>query len=125
MGTGYKGNSPSYRSIGENVAVLKSSYSFSNGYFGTKGQGGTHTRNISSADPVKTAKNFYALASYGGVESSMKNGNGYTSKMADGTVISYRKVSTSDGTSVVEINIRKSTDSGGVKYQKIHFVKED
>ncbi|MBR0278226.1 MAG: hypothetical protein IJQ50_07195 [Clostridia bacterium] len=124
MGT-YKGGSTRYRSISDNVAALKTSYSYSNGYFGIKGQGGTHTRNITSSDPVKTAKSFYDTASYGGIESHMKNGKGYTTNMADGTVISYRKTSTSDGTSVVEINIRKSANTGELKYQKIHFVKED
>lgn len=36
-----------------------------------------------------------------------------------------REISTSDGTSVVEINIRQSSNSAGVKFQKIHFVKGD
>jgi hypothetical protein len=45
--------------------------------------------------------------------------------MADGTIISYRQVSKSDGTSVVEINIRYSTNAGGLKYQKIHFTEGD
>lgn len=42
--------------------------------------------------------------------------------MEDGTVFTMREVSTSDGSPAVTINIRKSTDSGGVKEQKIHFV---
>lgn len=46
-------------------------------------------------------------------------------KLADGTIISYRQVSKSDGTSVVEINIRYSTNAGGLKYQKIHFTEGD
>lgn len=45
--------------------------------------------------------------------------------MSDGSRISFRKKSTSDGTPVVEINITKSTHTGGVKYQKIYFIKED
>ena len=40
------------------------------------------------------------------------------------TIVSYRKVSSSDGTPAVDINIKKSKESGGVKQQKIHFVKE-
>ena len=40
-------------------------------------------------------------------------------------IISYRQVSKSDGTSVVEINIRYSTNAGGLKYQKIHFTEGD
>lgn len=30
-----------------------------------------------------------------------------------------------NGTPVVDINIRKSKESGGVKQQKIHFIKEE
>lgn len=45
--------------------------------------------------------------------------------MRDGTIISYRKVSTSDGTSVVEINLKQSDGIiGEIKSQKIHFVEE-
>ena len=40
------------------------------------------------------------------------------------TIVSYRKVSSSDVTSAVDINIKKSKESGGVKQQKINFVKE-
>ena len=54
----------------------------------------------------------------------MSNGKGTIAKLADGTIVSYRKVSSSDVTSAVDINIKKSKESGGVKQQKIHFVKE-
>ena len=45
--------------------------------------------------------------------------------MKDGTIVSYREVSSSDGSPAVEINIRKSDEHGDIKYQKIHFVKGD
>ena len=45
--------------------------------------------------------------------------------MADGTVITMRTTSHSDGTPVVEINIAKSKHSGGIKQQKIHFILEE
>jgi hypothetical protein len=41
----------------------------------------------------------------------------------DGTILSYREVSTSDGTPAVEINIRGSSAHGEIKYQKIHFIE--
>ena len=44
--------------------------------------------------------------------------------MADGSIITWREKSHSDGTSVVEINISGSSHTGGIKKQKIHFVKE-
>lgn len=36
-----------------------------------------------------------------------------------------REVSSSDGSPAVEINIRKSGEHGEIKYQKIHFVKDN
>ena len=43
--------------------------------------------------------------------------------MADGTIVTWREVSHSDGSSAVDINIKYSNNSGGLKRQKIHFVK--
>lgn len=123
MGTGFKDDTSTQHSISDNISSLKSNYSYSNGYFGIQGQGRSHTRNIISANPVETAKSFYKVASNGGIETS--RGNLKYSKMADGTIISYRQVSKSDGTSVVEINIRYSSNSCGIKYQKIHFIEGD
>ena len=54
----------------------------------------------------------------------MSNGKGTIAKLADGTIVSYRKVSSSDGTPAVDINIKKSKETGGVKQQKMYFVKE-
>lgn len=53
----------------------------------------------------------------------MTNGKGVYCKMRDGTIISYREISSSDGSPAVEINIKQSTDHADIKYQKIHFVK--
>ncbi len=123
MGHGYKGDTGHHHSITENLPSLTSSYAYNNGYFGDRGQGRDFVRNISSEDPVRTAQDFYDNASHGGIERQMENGNGLYTKMKDGTILSYREVSSSDGSPAVEINIKKSTDSGGIKYQKIHFVK--
>lgn len=119
----YKGGTTKYHSISDNIGSLKSNYKYSKGYFGDKGQGREFTRNISSSNPVKMAKEFYDAASKGGIETTY--GKGKYTKLSDGTIMSYREISTSDGTSVVEINIRQSSNSAGVKFQKIHFVKGD
>lgn len=123
MGHGYKGDTGHHRSIMENLESLTSSYKYNDGYFGDKGQGRSFVRNISSNDPVATAKDFYDKAAYGGIEKEMDNGKGYYSKMRDGSILSFREVSSSDGTPAVEINIKQSTSHGDIKYQKIHFVK--
>ncbi|MCR5836926.1 MAG: hypothetical protein K6G88_10515 [Lachnospiraceae bacterium] len=123
MGHGYKGGAGHHHSITENLPTLTSEYDYKNGYFGEKGQGRSSVRNISSDDPMKTAKDFYDKASHGGIEHQMDNGKGVYTKMQDGTIISYREVSSSDGSSVVEININYSDNHGDIKTQKIHFVK--
>lgn len=124
MGTSYKGNSKYYRSIGQNVMVVKNTYGFEKGYFGENSvHGSDRTRNVFSPDNMKTANDFYDKIAFGGKE-QVVNDNMRITRMADGTVITVRKVSHSDGTPVVDINIRKSTHTGGVKDQKIHFVLE-
>lgn len=88
----------------------------------TKLEGRDFVRNIQSEDPLATAKDFYNTAAHGGIERTMENGRGMYTKMQDGTILSFREKSASDGTPVVEINIKKSNANGGVKYQKIHFI---
>ncbi len=126
MGTGYKGNSKIYRSIGQNIILAASKYHYCNGYFGVKSPSTGHrTRNIISNNPIDTAKDFYDKIAFGGKETVLKNGNLNITYMADGTVVTMRIASHSDGTPAVEINIIDSTHTGGVKEQKIHFISEE
>ena len=123
MGTGFKGNSLYFRSVGQNVLPTSSKYKFKNGYFGDNSpHGNRSTRNITAADNLAAATDFYNTLAYGGVEQKIGE-NMRITRMADGTIITMRKVSSSDGTPVVDINIERSTHTGGVKKQKIHFVK--
>lgn len=111
MGTTYKGNSKYFRSIGQNVLLASSSYVFHKGYFGENSiHGGDRTRNIFSENNMHTANDFYNKIALGGIEQEV-NDNMKITRMADGTP-------------VVDINIRRSTHTGGVKDQKIHFVLE-
>ena len=107
----FKGGATHFHSIGQNIMVASKSYKYQNGRFGVSSPStGNYTRNISSSNPLYTAKDFYDKIAKGGV--------------ADGSSVAYRVVSSSDGTPVVEISIRKSKNSSGVKAQKIHFIKE-
>lgn len=125
MGTCYKGSSQYYRSVGQNILIASNTYNYQNGYFGENSMHGSKsTRNIKSSDNMNTAKDFYNKLAFGGMEKHV-NDNMRITRMADGTVITMRKVSHSDGTPVVDINIKPSSHTGGVKGQKIHFVLEE
>ncbi len=125
MGTGFKGNSKYYRSIGQNVMVTSSKYRYVNGRFGESSpHGDQSTRHIVSSDNLATAKDFYDKIAYGGIEQKFGS-NMRITRMADGTIITMRVVSHTDGTPVVDINIIDSTNPGGVKKQRIHFVQGD
>ena len=123
MGHGYKEDIGHYHSISENLPELISKYKYSNGYFGDSGKGRSCVRNIVSEDPIATSKDFYDKATRGGIEKEMSNGKGYYRKMKDGSILSYREKSSTDGSPVVEINIKSSNEHGDIKYQKIHFVR--
>lgn len=126
MGAGYKGNVRHYHSVGENLSKIKSCFLYNNGFFGISGDGGKdYSRHIVSENPLATAYKFYNLLSEGGIESKMRNDKGIFTKMKDGTVISYREYSSSDGSPVVDINIKNSSNSSGIRKQKIHFIKEE
>lgn len=124
MGTGYKGDSKYYRSIGQNILIASNTYDYADGFFGENSRhGANRTRNIFASDNLAAAKHFYDTIAFGGIE-QVVNDNLSITRMADGTVITFRIRSHSDGTPVVDINIKSSTHTGGVKGQKIHFVSE-
>lgn len=60
-----------------------------------------------------------------GIEKNLDNGKAKITYMADGSIITFRPITKSDNYPAVNINISRSTDSDGIKTQKIHFGKED
>lgn len=129
MGTAYKGNTPHYHSVEENLDAVQEKYANKNGLFGVAGQSKSGSiRNILSDNPQATAKDFYDSIARGGIEEPLlyKDGTvkGYKTKMADGTTINWRKVSSSrDGSPAVDIDVQYSDSHGNLVTQKIHFVK--
>lgn len=124
MGHGYKGGVETFHSIGDNLEDLKGSFSYKSGLFGTMGNSSNNrVRNIESDFPLKTARGFYTKAACGGIEETLGSGKWKTS-MEDGTVFTMREVSgSSDRSPAVDINIQYSSNSSGVKQQKIHFIQ--
>ena len=124
MGVSYKGGTPSYHRINDNISNLKNSFKFNNGYFGNKGSS-NRVRVIYGSNPKSIGKEFYDKIAFGGIEKDLSNGKGKVTYMADGSIITFRSITKSDNYPGVSINISRSTDSGGIKQQKIHFGKEE
>ena len=117
---GYAGGADHQHALAENAGLLQSAYPMHEGYFGQK-SGTSRVRRIYSDEPLATARDFYRRASYGGVERSAA-GRPRITNMADGATVSFREASR-DGSPVVEIHPPAGIDTGGIKYQKIHFMR--
>lgn len=126
MGFGnYKGGTTHQHSMSENINHVSNNFTLTNGYFGTKGDSSKNTtRHLESDNPKETAIKFYDQIAKGGIEKKLPNGKGVTAKLEDGSIITMRPISSSDGSPAVDINIKKSSNSAGVKTQKIHFIKK-
>lgn len=127
MGTYYKGGITTYHTVSDNIPSTADKYEYSNGYFGDKGQAkvkNNYYRQVVCKDQYAEAKNFYDSIAHGGVEQQLPNGKGYITKLKDGTIITYRELTSTKGSPAIEINIKNTQNSGGVKSQKIHFEKE-
>lgn len=79
------------RTLSENLVQLRNRFHLnSSGYFGTKGQGRSNTRNIESTTPAKAAAEFANLASYSPVTTETIAGKGVVWTMRDGSVVTHR-----------------------------------
>lgn len=93
------------------------------GLFGRKGKG---ARVIETTSPIGTAYEFFnrlieGYATIHPINYTDGKRKGCKVYMNDGSVITFRRKSTSDGTPAVDINIKTV---GRVKPQKVHFVKK-
>lgn len=78
---------------------------------------GKRIATISSDDPVATATRFAGLAS-SGFTSERQLPNGYVRELADGSHVTLRATSSSDGSPAVDLNI---SSEGHIR--KIHFTR--
>ena len=120
----YKGGARYYHNISENISTTSKFYDYSDGYFGKKSKKkDNYARIIESSNPLKTSRDFYNKIAYGGEEEPLDNDKGFKTSTEDGTIITYRPTSSSDGSPAININIKNSKNTGGLKKQKIHFVE--
>lgn len=119
---GYKDGASSFHGVCDNLDMLAGAFPLREGYFGRATRpNNSRVRIIESESPLETAREFYTSISYGGIEESLPGSAGVRSTMADGTIITFREASCSDGSPAIDINVKESVDTGGIKRQKIHF----
>lgn len=119
----YVGRKQQFRSLDQNIGSTISSYPLTNGYFGIKGSS-FGIREIHSRNHEETAKDFFNKIAKGGILDLQTIKGGVVSRLKDGTVISYRKITSSNNSPAVEIRFRKLNSKYGVNDQKIHFVQD-
>lgn len=123
-GGGYAKSPSSFEALHKNLKSVAAHYPVTaNGYFGAPGkQAKGRTRIIESDKPSKTAKMFFMVAAKDGRIVKYSDGTVTVAKFDDGSRVSYRQTSTSDGSPAVEIII-ETPGRGFPKFQKIHFTK--
>lgn len=126
MGSTYKGGSPTHRSLRENLPrVAENPLFVKNGnHYGDARTNGAAVTTIESDNPIKVAQEFFDRIGYGGMfmtdaETAQITENRV--RLRDGTIINFR-VTSKSGWPAVEINVKKSSDSCGIRSHKIHFI---
>ena len=92
------------------------------GLFGTPGRN-NGVRHIVSTDPIATSIRFYGLLSEGGTVLRQTE-KIVVRRMGDDAFVTWRLVSSSDGSPAVDINMSRVV-GGIVRTHKIHFTKEN
>lgn len=122
----YLGNTYHQHALAENLPDVLKDYPVNDeGFFGVKGRSRDGSvRNIVCDNPLEVARDLFYRLAKGGVVTPMSNAKGISSRLSDGATISFREVSSSDGSPAVEINLRKFVGETIIESQKIHIVKE-
>lgn len=102
----------------------KFGYDKETGYFGTKfkDKRSSYYRTISSDNPQKDAEELFSYLVRGGTRVPTDNPHQELYRLPDGTYVSLRIFTSTDGSPAVEISIRKNPNNTKVKSQKIHFI---
>ena len=119
-GGGFAAGSPSSPQAfeGNASALLRRFPVNQQGVFSVPGR--SSTRQLYSDDPAATARFFFDTLGRGGALRRIDRG--YIRTFDDGTHVTYRPVSGSDGSPAIQITVR-NPNSPLARYQKIHFMK--
>ena len=109
-------------SIDENASKLVGK--FAPNKYGNFGRPGKNSRIIECDDPVSESASFYEQIGKGGEISELPRGNGTSTRLDDGSIITYRVITSTVDSPAVQINVRKVESNVKINGQKIHFVKD-
>jgi hypothetical protein len=112
------------RKFTDNLSRLSKRFEFNHqtGYFGVVGQSRRgYVRNLFGENRLKTAEEFFQIASVGSIIRPMKNGKGTEAVFNDGSKLTFRPTSKSDGSPAIELDINTTK----VKKQRIHFMNKE
>lgn len=116
--------------ISSNLKSIKRNYGLTDaGYIAQKYRknDASNKRIFLSKNPVESAKRLFRTLGRGGIQKPIRDKDGsikgWTRTMKGGDVITYRPRRSSDGSSVVDINI--TSNQPGIKCQKIHFYHKE
>ena len=102
--------------------VSKMTGKFAPNEYGNFGRPGKNTRVIDCDDPISESESFYNQIGRGGKISVLPHGNGTTTRLDDGTIITYRVITTTTDSPAVQINVKFVETR--INDQKIHFIKD-
>ena len=91
---------------------------------GNFGRPGKNSRIIECDDPVSESASFYEQIGKGGEISKLPRGNGTSTRLDDGSIITYRVITSTVDSPAVQINVRKVESNVKINDQKIHFIKD-
>lgn len=76
-----------------------------------------------SNSPVKDARELFRQITKGGVKEDILGLKGQAVRLPEGALVTLRPVTSSSGSSAVEINIKETIKVSKVRTRKIHFRK--
>ena len=104
--------------IDKNAELVRDKYELNDeGYFGETTK--TKAQIFRTKTPIDDSYDFYNKLGQGGKIENLNNGHGTKTTLSDGTIITHRVVTSTEGSPAVDIHIYSPSF---VKTQKIHFI---
>ena len=122
-GSGFHGTpgSNATRAFADNLPALTEKFPLHGQHFGeVSDRKNSSARVIHSKNPERTAEEFFRLATRGG-DVLYDSPTRRTVRLKDRTTITYRVISSSDGSPAVDLKI---SEPSFIRTRKIHFIKE-